>query len=254
MILAIGATNWRGLNIEGSNLKGVYQAMEYLPYANRFALGEIPNSPIDVADKQVVIIGGGDTGADCLGTAHRQGAAKITQLEIMPEPTVSRSSNQPWPLYPNIFRVSSAHEEGGEREYSVNTRRFLGEAGKLTGLEVETVEFVNGKFIPVENSLRIIPADYVFLAMGFTGPDLSWINKEVSIAQDERSNIARDEAFQTNQEGVFVCGDAGRGQSLIVWAIAEGRSCARYVDEFLMGTSQLPAPIGPFDRPLSLSR
>ncbi|MGA0108208.1 MAG: glutamate synthase subunit beta [Candidatus Nanopelagicales bacterium] len=254
VILAIGATNWRGLNIEGSNLKGVYQAMEYLPHANRFALGEIPNSPIDVAGKQVVIIGGGDTGADCLGTAHRQGAAKITQLEIMPEPTVSRSSNQPWPLYPNIFRVSSAHEEGGEREYSVNTRRFLGEAGKLTGLEVETVEFVNGKFTPVENSLRVIPADFVFLAMGFTGPDLSWISKEISISQDERSNIARNEVFQTNHEGIFVCGDAGRGQSLIVWAIAEGRSCARYVDEFLMGTSQLPAPIGVFDRPLSLSR
>ena len=200
----------------------------------------------------MVIIGGGDTGADCLGTAHRQKAAKVTQLEIMPEPGISRSQNQPWPLYPNIFRVSSAHEEGGERRYSVNTRRFIGENGKLTGLEVEKVELIDGEFKPVENSLEIIPADYVFLAMGFTGPDLSWINKDLSITQDERSNIARNESFVTNQEGIFVCGDAGRGQSLIVWAIAEGRSCAKYVDEFLMGKSQLPAPIGAFDRPLNL--
>ncbi len=252
VVLAIGATNWRSLSIEGHDLKGVYQAMEYLPYANRFSLSEIENSPIDVAGKQVVIIGGGDTGADCLGTAHRQKAAKVTQLEIMPEPGISRSQNQPWPLYPNIFRVSSAHEEGGERRYSVNTRRFIGENGKLTGLEVEKVELIDGGFQPVENSLEIIPADYVFLAMGFTGPDLSWINKDLSITQDERSNIARNESFATNQEGIFVCGDAGRGQSLIVWAIAEGRSCAKYVDEFLMGKSQLPAPIGAFDRPLNL--
>lgn len=252
VVLAIGATNWRSLSIEGHDLKGVYQAMEYLPYANRFSLSEIENSPIDVAGKQVVIIGGGDTGADCLGTAHRQKASKVTQLEIMPEPGIYRNQNQPWPLYPNIFRVSSAHEEGGERRYSVNTRRFIGENGKLTGLEVEKVELIDGGFQPVENSLEIIPADYVFLAMGFTGPDLSWINKDLSITQDERSNIARNESFATNQEGIFVCGDAGRGQSLIVWAIAEGRSCAKYVDEFLMGKSQLPAPIGAFDRPLNL--
>lgn len=252
VVLAIGATNWRSLSIEGHDLKGVYQAMEYLPYANRFSLSEIENSPIDVAGKQVVIIGGGDTGADCLGTAHRQKAAKVTQLEIMPEPGIFRSHNQPWPLYPNIFRVSSAHEEGGERRYSVNTRRFIGENGKLTGLEVEKVELIDGGFQPVENSLEVIPADYVFLAMGFTGPDLSWINKDLNITQDERSNIARNESFATNQEGIFVCGDAGRGQSLIVWAIAEGRSCAKHVDEFLMGKSQLPAPIGAFDRPLNL--
>lgn len=252
VVLAIGATNWRGLNIEGNNLSGVYQAMEYLPYANRYAIGEIQNSPIDVAGKQVVIIGGGDTGADCLGTAHRQKAAKITQLEIMPEPGDLRPAIQPWPTYPNIFRVSSAHEEGGERKYSVNTRRFLGEKGKLTGLEIETVEFKDGKFVQVENSIEVIPADFVFMAMGFTGPDLSWINKDFNIAQDERSNIARNEKFQTSQDGIFVCGDAGRGQSLIVWAIAEGRSCAKAVDEYLMGSSQLPAPIEVFDRPLAL--
>lgn len=250
VILAIGATNYRDLPITGRELKGIYQAMEYLPLANRVASSQIEKSPIDVFGKQVVIIGGGDTGADCLGTAHRQQAASVTQLEILPQPSESRPSGQPWPTYPNLFRISSAHEEGGERIYSVNTKRFLGEAGRLTGLEIEQVEFKDGSYEPLANTSEILKADYVFLAMGFTGADTSLISEE--LAKDGKTNILRDEKFQTNRPGVFVCGDAGRGQSLIVWAIAEGRSCAKWVDEFLSGSSQLPAPIGAFDRPLTL--
>ncbi|MFY9326177.1 MAG: glutamate synthase subunit beta [Candidatus Nanopelagicales bacterium] len=254
VVLAIGSTIWRDLDISGRELKGIYQAMEYLPFANQVANGSLEKSPIDVAGKDVVIIGGGDTGADCLGTVHRQKAAKVTQLEIMPEPTLERSENQPWPTYPTIFRVSSAHEEGGERLYSVNTQKFIGSDGRVTGLELSEVEFKDGTFQSVAGTTTILKADYVFLAMGFTGPDVKWLNSDIEVELDQRGNIARDEKFQTNQEGVFVCGDAGRGQSLIVWAIAEGRSCARAVDEYLMGSSQLPSPITPTDRPLMLTR
>jgi glutamate synthase (NADPH) small chain len=254
VVLAIGSTIWRDLSITGRELKGIYQAMEYLPLANQVVNGTLDKSPIDVAGKHVVIIGGGDTGADCLGTAHRQKAAKVTQLEILPEPTTHRNANQPWPVYPTIFRISSAHEEGGERLYSVNTQKFIGSEGRVTGLELNQVEFKNGSFETVAGTTTVLKADYVFLAMGFTGPDVSWLNSEVEVDLDPRGNIARDDKFQTNQDGVFVCGDAGRGQSLIVWAIAEGRSCARAVDEYLMGSSQLPSPITPTDRPLMLSR
>jgi glutamate synthase (NADPH/NADH) small chain len=254
VVLAIGSTIWRDLDITGRELKGIYQAMEYLPLANQVANGSLEKSPIDVAGKDVVIIGGGDTGADCLGTVHRQKAAKVTQLEIMPEPTLERSENQPWPTYPTIFRISSAHEEGGERLYSVNTQKFIGSDGRVTGLELSEVEFKNGTFQSVAGNTTILKADYVFLAMGFTGPDVKWLNSDIEVELDQRGNIARDDKFQTNQEGVFVCGDAGRGQSLIVWAIAEGRSCARAVDEYLMGSSQLPSPITPTDRPLMLTR
>ena len=254
VVLAIGSTIWRDLNISGRELKGIYQAMEYLPFANQVANGSLEKSPIDVAGKDVVIIGGGDTGADCLGTVHRQKAAKVTQLEIMPEPPLERSENQPWPTYPTIFKISSAHEEGGERIYSVNTQKFIGSDGRVTGVELSEVEFKNGTFQSVAGTTTILKADYVFLAMGFTGPDVKWLNSDVEVELDQRGNIARDEKFQTNQEGVFVCGDAGRGQSLIVWAIAEGRSCARAVDEYLMGSSQLPSPITPTDRPLMLTR
>lgn len=254
VVLAIGSTIWRDLDISGRDLKGIYQAMEYLPLANQVANGSLEKSPIDVAGKDVVIIGGGDTGADCLGTVHRQKAAKVTQLEIMPEPTFERSENQPWPTYPTIFRISSAHEEGGERLYSVNTQKFIGSDGRVTGLELSEVEFRDGTFQSVADTTTILKADYVFLAMGFTGPDVKWLNSDIEVELDQRGIIVRDEKFQTNQEGVFVCGDAGRGQSLIVWAIAEGRSCARAVDEYLMGSSQLPSPITPTDRPLMLTR
>jgi glutamate synthase (NADPH/NADH) small chain len=243
VVIAIGATNWRDINVPGRDAIGVYQAMEYLPWGNKQALGEI--------EQDVVILGGGDTGADCLGTAIRQGAKSVTQLEIMPRPTEERPSSQPWPTYPMIYRVSSAHEEAGERLYSVSTQEFLKDsAGNLTGIKLVETKFENGKFEQVAGSEKIIPADLVFLAMGFTGPEQSELLKQLEVELDDRGNIKRDHDYATASEGVFVCGDAGRGQSLIVWAIAEGRSAAASVDKFLTGNTQLPSPIEPTARPL----
>ena len=201
--------------------------------------------------KHVIILGGGDTGADCLGTAIRQGAASITQIEIMPRPTDERPATQPWPTYPMIYRVSSAHEEAGERMYSIATQEFItDEDGNLTGLKVIETKFENGKFESIEGSEKVIPADMVLLAMGFVGPEQNKLVKDLELKLDARGNIDRDGTFATNVEKVFVCGDAGRGQSLIVWAIAEGRSAAAAVDEYLMGHTQLPSPITPDARPL----
>jgi glutamate synthase (NADPH/NADH) small chain len=252
VVIAIGATNWRDLPIPGRDAVGVYQAMEYLPWGNKQALGELTSEPaINASGKDVVILGGGDTGADCLGTAIRQGAKSVTQLEIMPRPTEERPSNQPWPTYPMIYRVSSAHEESGERMYSVSTQEFVkGENGKLTGLKLVETEFKNGKFEPIPGSEKVIPADLVFLAMGFTGPEKSELLTQLEVELDDRGNIIRDKNYATAAEGVYVCGDAGRGQSLIVWAIAEGRSAASAVDTYLSGHTQLPFPIEPTARPL----
>ena len=251
VVIAIGATNWRDINVPGRDAIGVYQAMEYLPWGNKQALGEIEQPQINAAGKDVVILGGGDTGADCLGTAIRQGAKSVTQLEIMPRPTEERPSSQPWPTYPMIYRVSSAHEEAGERLYSVSTQEFLKDsAGNLTGIKLVETTFENGKFEQVAGSEKIIPADLVFLAMGFTGPEQSELLKQLEVELDDRGNIKRDHEYATASEGVFVCGDAGRGQSLIVWAIAEGRSAAASVDKFLTGNTQLPSPIEPTARPL----
>jgi len=251
VVIAIGATNWRDINVPGREAIGVYQAMEYLPWGNKQALGEIEQPLIDAAGKDVVILGGGDTGADCLGTAIRQGAKSVTQLEIMPRPTDERPSNQPWPTYPMIYRVSSAHEEAGERMYSVSTQEFIKDgSGNLTGIKLVETKFENGKFEQVAGSERIIPADLVFLAMGFTGPEKSELLKQLEVDIDDRGNIKRDHEYATSTEGVYVCGDAGRGQSLIVWAIAEGRSAAASVDKFLTGNTQLPSPIEPTARPL----
>ena len=253
IVLAVGATQWRDLNIPGRELKGVYQAMEYLPWGNKQGLGEITNPPINVEGKHVVVIGGGDTGADCLGTAIRQKAATITQLEIMPRPADERPSSQPWPTYPMIYRVSSAHEELDNRIFSVNTQEFVGDGnGNLKALKIIEVKFENGKFEPVAGSEKEIPADFVFMAMGFTGPEKSPLLAQLEVELDERGNIKRDENFQSSQEGIFIAGDAGRGQSLIVWAIAEGRSVAAAVDQYLSGTTQLPAPIEPTARPLTV--
>jgi glutamate synthase (NADPH/NADH) small chain len=249
VVLAIGATVARDLTIEGRELSGIYQAMDYLPGANRVQEGDLPVAPIDVSGKHVVIIGGGDTGADCLGTAHRQGAASVTQLEIMPQPPTDRPASAPWPTYPMLYRVTSAHEEGGQRIYSVNTKRFVGNS-RVEGLELVEVEFVDGKLTEVPDSSRVLPADYVFLAMGFTGPQISGLVEQFEVGLDDRGNIARGDDYQTNIDGVFVAGDAGRGQSLIVWAIAEGRSAAAGVDAYLMGHSTLPRPIGPQARQL----
>jgi glutamate synthase (NADPH/NADH) small chain len=252
VVVAIGATNWRDLNIPGREAKGVYQAMEYLPWGNKQALGELEDTPeINAAGKNVVILGGGDTGADCLGTAIRQGAKSVTQIEIMPRPTQERPSNQPWPTYPMIYRVSSAHEEAGERVYSVSTQEFLKDKeGNLSGIKLIETKLIDGKFEPVANSEKIIPADLVFLALGFTGPEKTELLTQLEVDLDDRGNIARDESYATSADGVFVCGDAGRGQSLIVWAIAEGRSAASSVDKYLTGNTQLPFPIEPTARPL----
>ncbi|CAB5010938.1 MAG: glutamate synthase small subunit [Actinobacteria bacterium] len=251
IVLAIGATQWRDLPIPGRDLKGIYQAMEFLPWGNKQALGEIENPPINVAGKHVVILGGGDTGADCLGTSIRQGAASITQLEIMPRPSDERPSNAPWPTYPMIYRVSSAHEETDNRLFAVSTEEFLGDAeGNLRALKIVETKFINGKFEPVPGTEREVPADFAFLAMGFTGPEKNALIDQLDVALDARGNIARDENYATNVDGVFVAGDCGRGQSLIVWAIAEGRSAASAVDKYLTGDTQLPYPIAPTARPM----
>ena len=251
IVLAIGATQWRDLPIPGRDFKGIYQAMEFLPWGNKQALGEIQNPPINVAGKHVVILGGGDTGADCLGTSIRQGAASITQLEIMPRPSDERPSNAPWPTYPMIYRVSSAHEEKDNRLFAVSTEEFLGDAnGNLRALKIVETKFVKGKFESVPGTEKEIPADFAFLAMGFTGPEKNALIDQLDVALDARGNIARDDNYATNVDGVFVAGDCGRGQSLIVWAIAEGRSAASAVDTYLTGDTQLPYPIAPTARPM----
>ena len=251
IILATGTAVPRDLNVPGRELPGIYQAMDYLPGANRANYGEYADVSIDVNGKNVVIIGGGDTGADCLGTALRQGAASVTQLEIMPQPPVSRSDEAPWPTHPLLYRVTSAHEEGGVRTYSVSTKKFLGE-GLLTGIEVVDVEFDGRQFNEIAGSNRVIPVDVVFLALGFTGPETQVLTQQLDIELDGRGNFARNDAYATNIDGVFVAGDAGRGQSLIVWAIAEGRSVAAHVDSFLSGSSTLPIPIAATAKPLAL--
>ena len=251
IVLACGATAWRDLPVPGRELGGIHQAMEILPLANRQQQGDFDRSPIDVAGKHVIIIGGGDTGADCLGTAHRQRAASVTQLEIMPKPPDTRGGGNPWPQFAMVYKVTSAHEEGGDRLYSVNTERFLDDGnGRVRALVIHEVQMVDGRFQKIEGTDRELPADFVFLAMGFVGPDRgSWL-EQLGVAFDERGNVARNDIYMSNVPGVFVAGDMGRGQSLIVWAIAEGRSCAAGVDRWLMGESNLPAPIAPTARPL----
>ena len=251
IVLAVGATQWRDINVPGRDLKGIYQAMEFLPWGNRQGLGEVETPEINVAGKHVVILGGGDTGADCLGTSVRQGAASVTQLEIMPRPTEERPAGQPWPTYPMIYRVSSAHEELDNRLFAVSTEEFLGDGnGNLRALKIVETKFENGKFAPVPGTEKELPADFVFLAMGFTGPEKTALIDQLEVELDERGNIKRGLDYQSSQEGIFVAGDAGRGQSLIVWAIAEGRSAAAEVDKYLTGETQLPAPILPTARPM----
>ncbi len=252
IVLAVGATQWRDLAIPGRDLVGVYQAMEFLPGANRVQEGDIDVAPLDAAGKHVVIIGGGDTGADCLGTAHRQGAASVTQLEILPTPPESRPQGQPWPTYPMTYRVSSAHEEGGERVFAVSTEEFVGTGGTLEGLRIVDVEWRDGRPAPVEGSSRVLRADLVFLAMGFTGPETAVFGEDLGLDLDDRGALVRADDYSTSVEGVFVAGDAGRGQSLIVWAIAEGRAAAASVDRFLTGETNLPSPIPASARPLTV--
>jgi glutamate synthase (NADPH) small chain len=252
VLLAGGSTVGRDLPAPGRELDGIHLAMEYLTPSNKVQEGDrfdVPTTwPITAEGKDVVIIGGGDTGADCLGTAIRQGARSLTQLEIMPRPPEERPASTPWPTWPLVYRTSSAHEEGGERLFSVNTQRFVGEDGAVTGLELVDVELVDGRFTPVEGSERVLPAQLVLLAMGFTGPQRSGLLEQLGVALDARGNVARDGGWATSVPGVFVAGDMGRGQSLIVWAIAEGRAAAAAVDRALCGDTLLPAPVTPTSR------
>lgn len=250
VVLAGGATAWRDLPIPGRELAGVHQAMEFLPWANRVqqgdpVLGDDGEPPITAKGKKVIIIGGGDTGADCLGTAHRQGASSVHQFEIMPRPPDLRSESTPWPIYPLMFRISSAHEEGGDRVYSVSTEDFVGRDGTVVGLRGYEVEMVGGVFEKVDGSDFEMDADLVLLAMGFVGPERAGLLGDLGVELTDRGAVARDAEFATSVPGVFVAGDMGRGQSLIVWAIAEGRAAAAAVDRYLMGQTALPSPIKP---------
>ncbi|MBV9096189.1 MAG: glutamate synthase subunit beta [Streptosporangiaceae bacterium] len=250
VVLAGGARVPRDLPVPGRSLAGIHQAMDYLPLANRW----LADSPVSARGRDVVIIGGGDTGADCLGTAHRQGARSVTQLEILSRPPASRPEHQPWPTYPMIYRTSSAHEEGGERAYAVITLEFLGDAGG----QVRALRIADAAgFAPVPGTERELACDLVLLAMGFTGAERAGLLSDLGVEFDARGNVARDGCYQTSVPGVFAAGDMGRGQSLIVWAIAEGRSAAAAVHRYLAGDSPdggLPSPIPPTARPLALPR
>jgi glutamate synthase (NADPH) small chain len=249
IVLAGGACAPRDLPIPGRELAGIHFAMEYLTLQNKRCEGDAvaDEAFISARDKRVVIIGGGDTGADCLGTVHRQGAVSVHQFELLPRPPDTRAADNPWPQWPNIFRVSSAHEEGGERVYAVSTQRFVGEGGRVKRLQAVKVDMVRegGRldFRPVPGSEFTLDVDLVLLAMGFVGAEKPGMLTDLGVTLTERGNVWRDAAWMTSVPGVFACGDMQRGQSLIVWAIAEGRSAARGVDAYLMGRSDLPAPL-----------
>ena len=250
IVLATGATRPRDLTVPGRALAGVHVAMEYLRGANLACEGTIAAAPISAAGKHVVIIGGGDTGADCLGTVHRQGAASVTQLEILPEPPAARAADNPWPTWPVILRLAAAHEEGGERRYSLSTASLLDDGrGNVRALVADEVAMVleDGRRVlrPVPGTRIELAADLVLLAMGFTGAERDGVVAELGCTLGERGTVAVDASYMTSVEGVFACGDAARGQSLVVWAIAEGRSAAAGVDRYLTGASDLPAPLVP---------
>jgi glutamate synthase (NADPH/NADH) small chain len=263
LVIATGATAWRELDVPGRELAGVHQAMEYLPLANRVCEGDLERSPLSAAGRHVVIVGGGDTGADCLGTAVREGAASVTQLDIYAQPGETRDEDtEPWPTYPRIYRLSAAHEEAGDlrsapaadadaRLFAASTLRFTGDAqGRVRALHLVEVD---ERRRPVPGTERELPADLVLLALGFSGPDRQdGLVEQLGLALEPRGTIARDADFATNVPGVFAGGDAARGQSLVVWAIAEGRAVAAAVDRRLTGRSRLPAPVSPYDRPMSV--
>jgi glutamate synthase (NADPH/NADH) small chain len=252
VLIATGATKPRDLDVPGRELDGVHFAMEYLTQANAVVDGIEVANQIVADGLNVVILGGGDTGADCLGTATRQGALSVTTFAIGKQPALERPENQPWPTMPTLFDLSSAHEEFGERKYLSSTVEFVGENGKVTGIKVAETEFVDGKRLPKAGTEKVLPADLVLLALGFTGVEGESLSAQADVALDNRGNVSRASNWATNQDGVFVAGDAGRGQSLIVWAIAEGRAAAAAIDEYLEGSSELPAPVKPTDRPISI--
>jgi glutamate synthase (NADPH) small chain len=240
ILLAGGAEHPRDLAVPGRELKGIHFAMDFLPQSNKVCEGDHVPDQILATGKRVVIIGGGDTGADCLGTSHRHKAAHISQFELLPKPPDSRAPHTPWPLWPMQLRVESSHEEGGLRDWSVSTARFSGDAqGNVTKLHGVRVG-APPKFEALPGSEFEMDVDLVLLAMGFTGPVRGGLLEELGVALDARGNVATDERYMSSESGVFAAGDTRRGQSLVVWAIAEGRKAARGVDEFLMGTSKLP--------------
>ena len=254
VVIATGATVPRDLSIPGRDYDGVHFAMEYLVESNKATAGDQVPHQITAEGKHVVVIGGGDTGADCIGTAHRQGALSVTNLAIGKQPPSSRPDHQPWPMAPTIFEVQSAHEEGGERAYLASTVEFLAnEVGEVRAVRVAETEYTaDGRRVPKSGTEREIPADLVLIAMGFTGPERTELGEQLGAQFTARGNVERDAQYQTTVPGVFVAGDAGRGQSLIVWAIAEGRAAAAKVDEYLMGTTNLPAPVQPTDVAIGL--
>ena len=252
VLVATGATKPRDLAVAGRELAGVHFAMDYLTQSNQVVSGAEVEGQISAAGKHVIVLGGGDTGADCIGTATRQGALSVTTFAIGKQPPLERPEHQPWPTFPTLFEVASAHEEFGERQYLSSTVEFVGENGKLTGVKVAETEFVNGKRLPKAGTERIVPAELVLLALGFTGVEGETLAEQSEVSIDNRGNVARDAKYATNVDGVFVAGDAGRGQSLIVWAIAEGRAAAAAIDEYLEGTTELPSPVKPTDRPISI--
>src|SRR6478735_6690417 len=253
VVIATGATVPRELPIPGRDLLGVQFAMDYLVQQNKVVAGDRVPEQTSAHGKHVVVIGGGDTGADCIGTAHRQGALSVTNLAIGYQPPVDRPEHQPWPMSPTVFEVSSAHEEGGERMFLASTVEFLGnEAGEVRALRVAETEYIDGRRVPKSGTEREIPADLVLIAMGFTGPEQDRLDEQLRLPFDGRGNVTRDGDYATTEPGVFVAGDAGRGQSLIVWAIAEGRAVASAVDRYLEGDTQLPFPVKPTDRGIGL--
>jgi len=251
VLVATGAITPRALDVPGSELFGVHFAMEYLTQANRIIAGDNVENQLSAEGKHVVILGGGDTGADCLGTATRQLAASVTTIAIGQKPEEQRTDDQPWPMAPRLFEISSAHEEFGDRKYLHSTVELVGQDGQLTGIMVADTEFVNGRRIHKAGTERVMKADLVLLALGFTGPESETITSQLNTELDNNSNISRDVKYHS-KDSLFVAGDAGRGQSLIVWAIAEGRAAAAAIDEYLEGETQLPFPVKPTDKPISV--
>ncbi|PYY35144.1 glutamate synthase [Curtobacterium sp. MCJR17_055] len=253
VVVATGATVPRDLPIPGRDLAGVHFAMDYLVQQNKANAGTVVDNQVTAEGKHVVVIGGGDTGADCIGTAHRQGALSVTNLAIGKQPPLERPSDQPWPMFATVFEVTSAHEEGGERMFLATTVEFLAnEAGEVRALRVAETEYVDGRRVPKAGTEREIPADLVLIAMGFTGPETDTIEPQLGLPTTVSGAVSRQADYTTNEPGVFVAGDAGRGQSLIVWAIAEGRAAAAKVDEYLEGSTILPAPVKATDRAISV--
>lgn len=253
VIVATGATVPRDLPIPGRDVRGVHFAMDYLVQANRVGAGDIVAEQLTAQGKHVVVLGGGDTGADCIGTAHRQGALSVTNLAIGIQPPEERPDHQPWPMIPTLFEVSSAHEEGGERVYLASTVEFLrNESGDVRAVRLAETEYMDGRRVPKSGTEREIDADLVLLALGFIGPEPDSIADQIALPFETSGTLERDEAYQTSRSGVFVAGDAGRGQSLIVWAIAEGRAAAAAVDRYLEGETRLPSPVKPTDHAIAI--